>query len=427
MAKRSAKTKKKNIKQTLMQVLVFLLIIYCIFFPADSFNLKEILLLLTLICLYICCSKVRLNGYIVFFGFIFPAICIVYSVIRGTSVGSAVSFGYVWVFLLLIPAVIYSGIDVKTPFFFATYCVALIIDFIMLADLTGLISIFSNPIAVYLKGIEELQGLGKGEVATFGYSIFYKSCPLILVTYSIFLYKNKYLLCIPLALSMVACGTRANLFMMLAITVAIPVFCRKKSQKRTVIICLLIVAAIILMPKLISKMSALNEIKADRSDNIKINDMLISLDISTASFLNFVFGTGVGSAFTSSRGMQLSTFELAYVDYFRQVGLIGLILFAVFLMKPIKILAKTNRPLLVGYIAYLAVSFTNPLLVTSTSFMLYLLVYCEAFAGARKLKCLYRKKYPNRARVRRSLARKRRVNGNINTGYGACIEQSAQI
>lgn len=96
-----------------------------------------------------------------------------------------------------------------------------------------------------------------------------------------------------------------------------------------------------------------------------------------SNILNILFGTGVGSSFRSFRGYEMTTFELSYVDYFRQVGVVGMLLFLNFIIKPVRDLFKHDRWLLIGYLGYLAVAFTNPLLVTSTSFMMYLIIYSE--------------------------------------------------
>ena len=161
----------------------------------------------------------------------------------------------------------------------------------------------------------------------------------------------------------------------LFITVAIPILCAEKTSNRALIILLLVGVGLYLLPRIYDQMIALNALKYDRSDSIKTSDVKIIVNSMKNSILNFTFGTGVGSSFMSSRGKLMTTFEMSYVDYFRQVGFCGIIIFAHFLIKPLRILFEKERWLFICYVAYLAVAFTNPLLVTSTSFMLYLLVY----------------------------------------------------
>lgn len=362
----------------ILQTLVSVLVVYCILFPADKLNVKEIIIVITLLC-YLLDNRdnLRISKFIFGYGIVFPIILVLYSIIRGTSLDSTLSYGYVWIYLLLLPAITKYKIDIKKPFFFATYIVALIIDFIMIADVLGVFTIYSNPLSTFFMNMDELQGLGKGVLATFGYSIYYKSCPLILVTYGYMIYKKKYMLCLPLFLSMLACGTRANFLMAVFITVAVPILCIDKKSKKMLFVLIIFGVGFYLLPEIYDKLVALNALKYDRSESVKLSDMQTIFGLLSNNVFNSLFGFGVGSSFYSVRGSYMTTFELSYIDYLRQVGLVGISFFIVFILKPVKKLFINQRWLLIGYISYLVVAFTNPLLVTSTSFMLYLLVYSE--------------------------------------------------
>lgn len=369
----------------ILQILVSALVIYCILFPADKLNIKEIIIVITLL-FYLLGNKdnLKISKFILGYGIVFPIILTLYSVIRGTSLSSTLSYGYVWIYLLLLPAIKKYKIDIKKSFFSATYIVSLIIDFIMIADVLGLFTIYSNPVSIFFMNMNELQGLGKGMLATFGYSIYYKSCPLILVTYGYMIYKKKYLLSLPLLLSMFACGTRANFLMSVFITAAVPILCTDKKSKKMIFVPIIFGVGIFLLPEIYDKMIALNALKYDRSESIKFSDMQIIFELLSNNVLNLLFGLGVGSSFYSGRGFYMTTFELSYIDYLRQVGFVGMYFFIVFILRPVKTLYINRRWLLIGYISYLAVAFTNPLLVTSTSFMLYLLVYSEGLSVDKK-------------------------------------------
>lgn len=363
-------------KMNVTQILVSILIVYCIIFPADKLNIKEVILLLTLAWGYLSDKKCfKISKYIFEYAIVFPGILVVYAILRGVNIGSILSYAYVWVYLLLLPIILKKQINIMNPFLGATYFVALVIDFIMLTDVVGLFSLSKNPVAIFFNSMNELQGIGKGSLATFGYSIFYKSCPLILITYGYFISRKKYLFAAPLLLSMLACGTRANFLMALFITALIPTLCTEKISNKVLIILLLVGAGLYLLPRIYDQIVTLNALKYDRSDLIKTSDVKIIINNMKNSISNFILGTGVGSSFMSSRGKLMTTFEMSYVDYFRQVGLCGFIIFAHFLIKPLRVLFEKERWLFICYVAYLAVAFTNPLLVTSTSFMLYLLVY----------------------------------------------------
>ena len=376
---------KNNIyspKVDISRLSIELLIGYCILFPADKINVKEILLLVALFfCFLENRNNLKISRFIFLYAVVVPLFNVLYALARGNSISNILSYGYVWIYLLLVPTIVNKKIDIMSTFLTTTYIVALVIDFIFLSDILGIFSIYTNPVALFFKNMNELQGLGKGVLATFGYSIFYKSCPLILISYAYLIYKKKYIWSIPLLMSLFACGTRANFLMALFISVAIPVLCTDNITKKMLIILIIVVAAIYLIPVITDKLVALNTLKYGRSEAIKSSDMNIIISLLKDNVFNFLFGTGVGSTFDSIRGGKMTTFELSYVDYLRQTGIMGITMLAVFLVKPIKVLYDKQRWLLIGFISYLAVAFTNPLLVNSTSFMLYLLVYNGYFSA----------------------------------------------
>ena len=360
-------------KKSLLKVLIMVLIMYTIIFPADKLNIKEILLFITLFFGYFG-KKVHFSFKLCIFGVLFPSITIVYSLFRGTSFLDALSYGYVWLFLLLIPIIIDNRFDIKKPFIYSTYIIAIIIDFIMLTDLLGIIPINENFVASFFMNMKELQGLGKGIVATFGYSIFYKSCPLILISLAYFIYNKKIIISIPLIISLLASGTRANFIATLIICFMIPVTCFN-NKKRLYIIPILIIIAIYYFPIAFDKILVLNSLKYNGSELTKINDTILVLSAIHDNVLNLLFGTGVGSSFLSSRGYYMSTFEFSVVDYLRQTGIIGLGCFGYFIYSIFKKLMENKEKwLVISFACYLAVACTNPLLVTSTSFMLYVFV-----------------------------------------------------
>lgn len=364
---------------------LYCLIMYCILFPADKLNIKEIILAGALLFCY-CGRRSRHTMRISIFGYgiVYTAISLVYSLARGVAIGSALSYGYVWLYVLLLTGIIECSQDIKRPFFTATFIVAGIIDIIFLGDLLGIVSIFENPIAVFFKSINELQGLGKGELSTFGYSIFYKSCPLIVVAYSYFIFKRKYIAALPLLVALFVCGTRANFLIAVFLTASIPVLCTEKFNVKLIALLVVLGVGLIVLPVLQDRLTTLNNLKRDRSETIKIQDMMLIWDNMKSNPLNLLFGTGVGSEFLSSRGKMMATFEISYFDYFRQTGLFGLIVLLKFIITPVRWLYANERWLFLAYISYLAISFTNPLLVTSTSFMLYLVVYGDYMRSKRK-------------------------------------------
>ena len=329
------------------------------------------------------------NTYLFFYAIIYPAITTIISVLIGdSSISGALSYGYVWIFLLLIPAIVALNIDIKKPFIFATTGVALIIDFIFLADILGIVSIYSNPLIQFFAGMNEMQW-GKGLLATFGYSIFYKSSPLIIFTFGYMLYNKKYAWAGVLFLSFLASGTRANLLIGMFLLAAIPLLCTANKPSKKIVIGLIIFgAALFILPNLIDRLTALNQLKYGRSEEIKIQTIYSIFDHLNAAPYRYIFGSGVGSYFYSAgRNAYVDVVEVSFFDYFRQVGVIGFSLFLTFLVRPMKWLYRNEKWVLLCLLGYLVVAFTNPLLVTSTSFMAYVLVFSNGM-GRRRVSLL---------------------------------------
>lgn len=378
---------KKRYYFSLSGLLLSFTLLYTILFPADKINIKEILLLITLVIYspaIIRDIKGNGNSMIVFYGIVFPVFCILYSIIvERTPIGNALSYGYVWLFLLLVPGIVSTKADILKVFLLGTLMVALAINFIYLADLFGFISIFRNPLILFLDNMKEIQ-YGKGIAATFGYSIFYKSCPLILISLGYSIKSKRYFLSAIYFLSVIACGTRANFYAAIGMIVLILIFAEKKRSKRFIAIVACVGIAIAIAPNILFRMQALNAIKVN-SDSIKTLGIQSVFTHMNAEPVRYIFGSGVGSLFYSTgRNAYVDVIEASYFDYFRQVGVIGFALFLYFIIRPMIWLFRNEKWLLFAYIAYLAIAYSNPLLVTSTSFIAYILIYSCAFSERRQ-------------------------------------------
>ena len=378
---------KKRYSISLSGAILCMTLLYTILFPADKINIKEILLMLSIIIYAPAILRdvqSKGNTLLLFYGVVFPVICICYSIaVEATPIGNALSYGYVWLFLFLIPVIVSLRTNVINIFIIGTLIVALIINFIYLADVFGVISIYRNPLVLFLYNMREIQ-YGKGIAATFGYSIFYKSCPLILISLGYSIKNRRYLLTAVYALSMIACGTRANFYASIVMIVLILLFAEEKKSKRFIAIVLCVGVAVVFAPTIFFRMQALNTIKVN-SDNIKILGIQSVFEHMNANPLRYVFGSGVGSFFYSSgRNAYVDVIEASYFDYFRQVGIFGFTLFLCFIIRPMKWLLNNEKWLLFAYMAYLAVAYSNPLLVTSTSFVVYIMIYSCGFSKNRQ-------------------------------------------
>lgn len=83
--------------------------------------------------------------------------------------------------------------------------------------------------------------------------------------------------------------------------------------------------------------------------------------------------------FSYARNELINQSELSYVELLRQIGLIGLVPFMSFLIKPIyRLLTNKNFTwLALSFALYLIKCYFDPFLFTSTGFILIAVVYFE--------------------------------------------------
>ena len=130
---------KNNIyspKVDISRLSIELLIGYCILFPADKINVKEILLLVALFfCFLENRNNLKISRFIFLYAVVVPLFNVLYALARGNSISNILSYGYVWIYLLLVPTIVNKKIDIMSTFLTTTYIVALVIDFIFLSDI----------------------------------------------------------------------------------------------------------------------------------------------------------------------------------------------------------------------------------------------------------------------------------------------------
>lgn len=383
---KAVKIKRRYCLQSILLATAYL---YMILFPADYINIKEILLLsaiiITLPTIIIDFFYRKKHQLLYIFGILYPFVTFLTSILLGESnFFDALSYGYVWVILLLIPGLLKYNVDFTQIFLVGTVIVATIVNSIFFLDISNLCFMQNNPLILILDSLNEIK-YGKGSVATFGYFIFYKSVPLLIVTLGYFLWKKKILQVFWITIALAVSGTRANIVAVALLFLFFMFSIQANLKKKMLISSIAIMGICLILPSLIEKMILLNELKTNL-DNVKIEHLKSIFYFLNNNPLYYLYGSGVGSYFYSTGIDNLTNVvEVSYFDYFRQVGLIGFTLFMLFLLIPLKFLYKTEIWLFYSYIVYLAVAFTNPLLVSSTSFVLYMLVYAMMYYHNNKL------------------------------------------
>jgi len=94
--------------------------------------------------------------------------------------------------------------------------------------------------------------------------------------------------------------------------------------------------------------------------------------------INFIIGSGFTSKFFSyGVNDYVSNIELSYWNLLRQVGIIAFSGMMVMYIYPIKLLLKKkkHKEMVIAYIIYLIIAYTNPFLYSSTGMLITLYMY----------------------------------------------------
>ena len=86
----------------------------------------------------------------------------------------------------------------------------------------------------------------------------------------------------------------------------------------------------------------------------------------------------MGSEFYSyGRDAYVSSIEWSYIDLWRQMGFLFFFLFLVFISLPLFYRHEVGSYKKYAYITYLSIAATNPLLFSSTSYLVYIYMYYD--------------------------------------------------
>lgn len=363
----------------LKKIFVFSFILYCFLLPANYFKLKVLLWLIVTI-LYI---QYVLNGAIktryrdvYLFSIIYPILTSIVSLSFGDgNYFDVFSLSWVWGMLLIVPICVEAKIDYLKIFLQGSFIVALVTDLVFLLDVLNVLNVFDNPLSYFLKKTGDML-LGKGELSTYGYFIFYKTAPLLIISLCYCSFKGRKCGQFLLFLALCVSGTRANFLSGVIALVVGNMYRYRKNNIFVILFCLLSMG--ILYFYVYDDYMYKSSLKSQSSDNVKISDILTIMDMMTRDKVSAILGWGIGSYFlTETRGW-VNCIEVSFLDYARQIGVIFFMLFLYFILYPMyKLFIAKIWWLLVGYVLYIFIASTNPLLLTSTAFLGYILVYYE--------------------------------------------------
>ena len=368
-----------SIYRVINAMLIFTCIVTAIIVPNDIYNIKKIsLFILLLMNAILIIKEAPKNNIILMFGILFPVITTLISfILSDATVFEIVSKSYPAFYLLLALIIRHYRIHYKRIILFALKIISLIVVISTVLDLIGLISIYNNNILMFLKENKSAK-VGKASAyIALGYMVFIQSSPLLLylLGHSI---KTKSFIWLVISLIAIFFSASRALWIVAAIEVFVVLQTDKDKKSRSyryLLTTLIIIIILIALPNIIEVVQ--NSFVLKESGDIVRSGHLVSVKNEILeSPISLIFGHGYADYFYSVGSRKIvNVVELSYWDLLRQIGLFGFIPFMIFVLYPIKKTFHNNTMICVVYIGYLIVAYTNPLLYTSTAFVMFILVY----------------------------------------------------
>ena len=375
--------KKSEIPKSLNSALLCICISVAIIIPNDFYNIKKIsLFLLLIINSVMLITEIKKYKMILLFGVLFPIITTLFSIIlSNATLFEIISKAYTPLYMLMVVIIRYYKIDYKRIILFSLKLIALIVVISTALDWFGYLSIYDNPILTFLRENNSAK-VGKADAyIALGYMIFIQSSPLLLFLLGISIKTKSVFWIIITLVAIFFSGARA-LWIISVIEMFLILQTDKKNiskKYRFIFAITLIIILLIALPNIVDVLQ--NSFKLKESGDAVRDGHLISVKNEILeSFGTLFFGHGFADYFFSIGNHEIvNVVELSYWDLLRQLGLIGFIPFMCFILYPIKRLYKCDVALCVVYIGYLFVAYYNPLLYTSTAFVMYVLAYDECY------------------------------------------------
>lgn len=357
-------------------LIIFLFI--SIFFPNDIYAIKKIsFILIIFINIKLILEEMLKpkNIIITFFGFLFPTVLICTSFFITNNLSLVISRGFAFYIIILVFIINRRNIDIGSKIIKILNIQVIFILALVILDMIGIMSINNSPIRDFIYK-HDIGYIGKSINYPFYYKVFFKTSPLLIIAlFNNFNKKNKSMFlatCIAILLT----GARANVaFSFLTLLLYYINLNHKKISMLKLTIILIIstilsVTLFIFMPKIID----IFIIKGYESDLVRIGHIKGVLEVWEKNPITFITGTGLGSYFFSYSVGYANSIEIPYIDLIRQVGIINFSVYMIFIIYPI-ILKKTSSYKKYLYVGYLLIASTNPLLISSTGYLIYTYMY----------------------------------------------------
>lgn len=384
-----------NSNSILERIWIFLFLFISVFFPGDTLNLKIFFLLLALIggvlSLVNCITNKKLT-FILIMGTVYPVWLVIQSFFLTGNLSGAISSSYCPIIILLVIIAYYQRIPYKKYFITLLKALALLTVIIVFFDIVGVVNVNYGPIRSFVYKFD-MGIMGKSQSYAAYYKIFFKASPLLIILIPYLFEKEKYLFLVITVLAIIFSGTRGNIFASFFVVLFELIFLVKKKKKATIILSFFLFLSLI--PILIISLNLfyimMNTDGSISSDAVRIGQISSFIEV-FSNPRDLILGQGFGSLFfDSGRNTFTVSSEISYFDLLRKIGLISFIPFMILVLIPFNKIKNIHTR--VAYFGYLLICFTNPLLFSSTAYLLYdylyILIYSSEENNYLNLKALY--------------------------------------
>lgn len=380
--------KELSVLNRISHSMITIFIFFAVLTPADSLEIKIISFIILLILNYKIIIKKALESQFKVIGFhifIFPLLLVLTSLFMGGDLYLTISNAYLPTYASLILLIINYEIDFEDKLISTLKVCSLIIVSIVVLDFFKVLDIYSNYFAMYLHNNSEAM-IGKSVEYWSYYVVFLKASPLILILLGTALAKRNFFVVVLSAVALLLTGTRANLLAALFL-ISVYLYKNRKgytkyvndfkySEKKIkyIIIFSILLIVLIFHKNIINYFTYMFVSKAS-SDLNKIGDVEEIFSVFRKNPLTIFVGTGLGTE--EKYRIINGTSEVALFDLWRKNGLLGVAMFLYFILKPVRSIWNNNQTkgTIFIYIAYLFVAMTNPLLFSSTAYIMYIYIY----------------------------------------------------
>jgi len=320
------------------------------------------------------------NGILAFFGFVFPTILFLYSSLMTGNILVSFSRSFAAYMFLLIFVVKHYKIDFEKILLKSIKLIAFATVALALLDVSGLINVntgFFRHEIMYGYG---LGLMGKSPQYPFYYKIFFKTSPLLVILLFKKFNDSKYFTTLLTLTALIISGTRANVLFPLFFLVAYYVFATGNKSKliKYAFIATVIAGSIIFSGVIIQAFNEAFIERGEASDIVRQGHIRGIKELIASDPWIILRGSGMGSEFYSyGRDAYVSSIEWSYIDLWRQMGFLFFFLFLVFISLPLFYKHEVGRYKKYAYITYLCIAATNPLLFSSTSYLVFIYMYYD--------------------------------------------------